>query len=80
MTQKDSAEACPLWRRFLAVFYDTILLFAVLFFATAMLLPFSGGEAIHSGNPFYSFYLLVCGYLYFAWQWAHSGQTLGMRA
>lgn len=62
------------------MFYDGILLFAVLFLATAMILPFHDGEAIGSGNIVYILYLLFCSYLYFAWQWVHGGQTLGMRA
>ena len=60
--------------------YDGILLFAVLFFATALLLPFTHGQAIHSGNYFYLSYLLFISYGYFAWPWTHGGQTLGMRA
>ncbi|MEX2524607.1 MAG: RDD family protein [Gammaproteobacteria bacterium] len=71
---------CSPWRHAAAVLYDGILLFAVLFLATAMLLPFHDGEAIESGNILFFLYLLLCSYLYFAWQWVHGGQTLGMRA
>ena len=78
--QPDTETDCPLWRRGLGMFYDAILLFAVLFLATALLLPFHGGTAFESGNIPYLIYLLAWGYLYFAWPWTHGGQTLGMRA
>ena len=72
--------SCSLIRRFAAVFYDIILLTAVLFLATAILLPVTHGKAIKNGNVLYFFYLLSCCYLYFTWQWTHGGQTLGMRS
>lgn len=62
------------------MFYDGMLLFAVLFFATALLMVLTHGKAIHSGNYYYLAYLLLISYGYFAWQWNHGGQTLGMRA
>ena len=71
---------CPLARRLLAIAYDILLLAAVLFAATAAVLPLSGGRAIASGNLVYSLYLLAVAYLYFTWQWRHGGQTPGMRA
>ncbi|MGH8245887.1 MAG: RDD family protein [Gammaproteobacteria bacterium] len=71
---------CSLGRRFLAILYDCLLLSAVLVVGTALLLPLTGGQAIASGNPFYFAYLLALCYGYFAWQWVHGGQTLGMRA
>ena len=58
----------------------TLDMFAVLFAATAVLLPLTGGIAVRSGNFPYLLYLLGWSYLYFAWQWTHGGQTLGMRA
>ena len=71
---------CGLLRRLAAIFYDCLLLFAVLFAATALLLPFTHGEAIHSENFFYFLYLSGWGFLFFGWAWTHGGQTLGMRA
>jgi len=69
-----------LLRRLLAISYDCLLLTGLLFVATAALLPFTGGKAIHSGNILFLLYLVFCSYLYFGWQWTHGGQTLGMRA
>jgi uncharacterized RDD family membrane protein YckC len=63
-----------------AIFYDCLLLTAVLFVATAALIPFIGGNAIESGNLAYSAFLLLISYLYFCWHWITGGQTLGMRS
>lgn len=64
----------------LAVIYDSFLLLAALFFATAIALPVNAGAAFEQGNPLYSAYLLLASYAYFAWQWKKGRQTLGMRA
>jgi uncharacterized RDD family membrane protein YckC len=70
-------------RRLAAMFYDGLLLVAVLMIATALLLPFSGGEAITAaGHPWLeSAYRLLLGglvVLFFGTFWTRSGQTLGM--
>ncbi len=67
-------------RRLAAIAYDAFLLFALLFVATALALPLTGGEAIAPGTATYPLYLLGVSYLYFGWCWTHGGQTLGMRA
>ena len=69
-----------LLRRLAAVAYDAFLLFAVLFVATAFVLPFFGGRAIAPENSIYLLYLLAVSFLYFGWFWTHGGQTLGMKA
>jgi len=71
---------CNLLRRLAAIFYDCLLLSAVLLVATAILMPLSGGNAIESGNLFYNVFLLLISYLYFGWHWVKGGQTLGMRS
>lgn len=76
----DTRRRCGLRRRLLAISYDCLLLAGLLFAATAALLPFTGGNAIRSGNYLYLLYLILCTYVYFGWQWTHGGQTLGMRA
>ncbi len=80
MNVSDPLPRCGLFRVLLAIGYDCLLLAGVLFAATALLLPFTGGSAIHNGNYLYLLYLILCCYLYFGWQWTHGGQTLGMRA
>lgn len=59
--------------------YDGVLLTAVLFAATAVLLPFTGGQAIGPGQSWYPAYLVMVAFGYFGWFWTHGGQTLGMR-
>lgn len=76
-------EPAGLWRRLGALFYDGLLLAAVLFLGTLVLLPFSGGESItprQSGAWGYAYRgwiaLLVAGF--FGLPWTRRGQTLGM--
>lgn len=68
-----------IFRRIGAFVYDFILLIAVLFLMTAILLPFSR-EAISPGNLIFKLYIVVVIFLFFGWFWVHGGQTLGMRA
>jgi uncharacterized RDD family membrane protein YckC len=67
-------------RRLAAVLYDLLLLIAVLFVATALLLPLNKGEAFTGQQFFYPLYLLIISFLFYAWFWTHGGQTLGLRA
>ena len=60
--------------------YDALLLFSILFFATLILLPATGGEALSADNHLYHLYLFICCFFYFGWQWVRGGQTLGMKA
>ena len=77
--QSNSRSPPGLWRRLVAITYDTLLLVAVLFVATAIVLPFTGGEAIRPHHPLYTAYLWLVAFAYFGWCWTHGGQTLGMR-
>jgi uncharacterized RDD family membrane protein YckC len=79
---EHSAKPVPpaLARRMAAMAYDAFLLTAVLFVATAALLPFTGGEAISPGNGLYTLYLAAVSFGYLGWFWTHGGQTLGMRS
>ncbi len=77
--QADLPNA-PLLRRFAAILYDGLLLLALLFIASAVVLPLTGGEAVHAGNPLFTSYLFVVAFAFYAWFWTHGGQTLGMRA
>ncbi len=82
MELEHSAEpgTAGLGRRLAAIGYDSLLLVAVLFVGTAVLLPFSGGEAIRAGDVWYTAYLVALSFGYFGWFWTHGGQTLGMRS
>jgi uncharacterized RDD family membrane protein YckC len=69
-----------LLRHLAAIIYDFLLLVALLFFATAILLPFNDGEAFSHQRVFYPLYLLVVSFLFYGWFWTHGGQTLGLKA
>lgn len=69
-----------LFRRLLAAIYDSFLVLATVFIATALTMPFTQGD-VSAGNKIYlSLYLVSVVYLFYAWFWTHGGQTLGMRA
>ncbi len=73
---------CPpagLPRQLAAMLYDSLLIFAVLFFTVAIALIFNQGEAIES-SIWFSLFLLFIVMTYYAWFWQKSGQTLGMSA
>ena len=65
-------------RRFGAIFYDSLSLLAVFYFATWVLVSLTGG-AIPPGHPLLQSFLLVLGCLFFAGFWIRGGQTLGMK-
>ncbi|MBS0394976.1 MAG: RDD family protein [Proteobacteria bacterium] len=72
-------------RRLAAAGYDGLLLAAVLFLVTALLLPATGGESItpeHVGGWAHAYRLLLAlvVLLYFGVSWTRRGQTLGMKA
>jgi uncharacterized RDD family membrane protein YckC len=69
------------FRRLAAQIYDFLLLIALLFIATALLLPFTSGEAITAQQTFiYRIYLTLISFFFYGWFWTHGGQTLGLRA
>ena len=72
-------EPVGLTRRLAALFYDALLLLAVLFAATAVALALGGGT-LEGHTLAFRIYLLAVIFVFFAWFWTHGGQTLGMRA
>jgi uncharacterized RDD family membrane protein YckC len=67
--------------RYLAIiFYDALLLLAVLFFVTLLILPFNAGIAFSREQFLYPVYLVFVSFLFYSWFWTHGGQTLGLRA
>lgn len=72
---------CPpagLFKQLIAMLYDSFLIAALLFIATAILLPFNHGDAIN--GPLYNLYLVVVIFVFYAFFWKKGGQTLGMKA
>ena len=74
------AHHAPLWRRLLAWIYDALVVLAILFVGSFVVLPLTGGNAVAAGNPLYQLWLLLLVAAYFLVSWRHGGQTLGMRA
>lgn len=88
MTEAPSTERLPsagVLRRLGAMFYDLLLLLAVMMVVTAVLLPITGGEAITSERfgaweYAYQALLVVIVIVFFGAFWVRRGQTLGMVA
>lgn len=78
MSQNNN-KPVGLFKRMVVMFYDAILLIAVLFFASiAFVVPLD----IKYGDPLYPLYIIYIysvGFLYFGWCWTHGGQTLGLK-
>ncbi len=86
--ENDLSLAKPpgLLRRLAAIFYDSLLLAALLVVASALItLPvgFILGKQAAEGlgeNPLFLFWLDLIPLLFFSWFWRRGGQTIGMRA
>jgi uncharacterized RDD family membrane protein YckC len=81
----DSPPSAGVLRRLGAMFYDLLLVIAVLMVVTTVLLPFTGGVAITSERfgawaYAYEFSKLVVIVVFFGVFWTRRGQTLGMQA
>lgn len=68
------------FRRIAAIFYDLILILAILLIGTLFSLIFTKGYAIPSNNLLYKIYLLTLICSFYIGFWVHGGQTLGMKA
>ena len=77
-------QPCSLPRRLGAILYDSLLLICVVFFAWQPMPAISGvldqvlPEVATRGVKLT--YLIAICFIYFAWPWSRSGQTLGMKA
>ena len=85
MTESEPDPAPPgLLRRLAAMAYDGLLVLALAFAVSALLLWASGGR-LGPDRPLWLLWahriiLVVSVWGFFAWFWLHGGQTLGMRA
>ena len=83
MQSARAADFVPLWRRLAAALYDGLVVLALWFIATALVMPLSRA-AVAPDHPLaellYRLYLLAIGYAFFAGFWVRDGQTLGMLA
>ncbi|MBE9562640.1 MAG: RDD family protein [Proteobacteria bacterium] len=72
-------------RYFAVIFYDSLLLFSVLFLATIIVYLATDGTIIYpiedtQTSIMFQAYLFIISFFYFAWSWVKGGQTLGMKA
>ena len=84
MTSTDPAnrvlEPASLFRRFAAFSYDLLLLGALTFCFTWLVLALRGGRAIAPGTVWFELALVALAMLFFCAFWTRGGQTLGMQA
>jgi uncharacterized RDD family membrane protein YckC len=71
---------CGLLRRLMVILYDSMLLAAILMFATLIALPILGDNPSAPAKLGFQLYLTLVIFGFFAWFWSHGGQTLGMLA
>jgi uncharacterized RDD family membrane protein YckC len=74
-----------LLRRLGALLYDSLLLVALMMLATALFLPFTGGEAVTPATQpmlevAYRLVLAALTVAFYGYFWTRGGQTLGMAA
>ncbi len=80
MTHDPPGECIPagLARRAGAIFYDLLIVVAILFIATI----FWTAAGVTFGHPWYRAYVAfvyLVTFAYFGWCWVHGGQTAGMK-
>ncbi len=69
-----------LGRRFGAILYDSLLVFALMFLATLPFIAVRAGEPVAAGDPAHQLTLLFVAYTFFAGFWWRAGRTLGMQS
>lgn len=62
-----------------AMLYDGMLLFGVWFFASLLVMALVDEPANIANHLWYQIYLVIVCYLYFAYAWTRTGQTLGLK-
>ena len=67
-------------RRLGAIFYDSLLVLALMFLGTLPFVAMRGGEPVESGDYLYQLTLSLIVYLFFVSYWSRYGHTLGMQA
>jgi len=67
-------------RRLAAMFYDALLLFALLMVCALPVVLIAGENSSFFKSPLYTLYLYSISFVFFGWFWTRGGQTLGMRS
>ena len=90
-SQDKSHKIASLGSYLSALFYDTLLIIAVLFLASILyMLPYVLSSDIDSSQknnlsssafqtPVFKTYIFIIWFTFFAWFWTRAGQTLGLR-
>ena len=73
-------QTARLSRRIAAIFYDSLLVTALLFLATVPFIAIRSGEPVEAGDPLYQVALLTVAYAFFVGFWTLRGRTLGMQS
>ena len=73
------APPAPLLRRLTSLFYEALLLVAVLWLAGLLFSLAERQLHVPHVRPVYQVYLVLVAGAYFAWQWVRGGQTLPMK-
>ncbi|ORU94647.1 MAG: hypothetical protein A6F70_09540 [Cycloclasticus sp. symbiont of Bathymodiolus heckerae] len=76
----DITKPPGLFKRLAIIIYDALLLVAVLFLSTVVLLPFQADNIFEPNSWQYSIYLLFVSFIFYSWFWTRGGQTLGLLA
>ncbi len=66
-------------RRLASMFYESVLLLAVIFLAGFLFVSLTRGNTSAVVRLVFQVYLLLVVAAYFIWFWAHGGQTLAMK-
>lgn len=72
----DHYPPASLWRQLAAMVYDSLLIFAILFVAVGVIILFT--QVAVNPSLIYIFLATVI-FIFYAWFWNRSGQTLGMQ-
>ena len=67
-------------RRLAAMFYDSLLLFALLMVCALPVVLIAGENSSFFKSPLYTLYLYSISFVFYGWFWTSGGQTLGMRS
>ncbi len=76
----SQTEYCGFPRRLMVMLYDAVILLGLLIFASAVALPFGDIHKVVFRDLWFTAWLLLVIFAYFAICWKHGGMTLGMRA
>jgi uncharacterized RDD family membrane protein YckC len=66
-------------RRFASLFYEALLLAAVLFLAGYLVVGLMPGQPSAIARLVHQIYLMLVAGIYFTWFWCHGGQTVAMK-